>query len=187
MQHFRLRHFEVAVAAQQHGLSIASVGSDKFIQAIGIYVVAADKFIFFGKRIFAPCELSAAVVAEESEETEADITIFVVDSQKNVNVAVVVEILAPHIAYAAVLDKQLLRIRTIRLVNHQVNLALVVVKQHIVEYTVVVEVALVDFAFLGACVVVVATYVIQYAAHVVVDKVGYAVLVQVGGKGYIDV
>ena len=187
MQHFRLRHFEVAVAAQQHGLSIASVGSDEFIQAIGIYVVAADKFIFFGKRIFFPCEFAAAIVAEKCDEAESVIAALVIHSQSHINVAVVVEILAPHIAYAAVLDKQLLRIRTIRLVNHQVNLALVVVKQHIVEYTVVVEVALVDFAFLGACVVVVATYVIQYAAHVVVDKVGYAVLVQVGGKGYIDV
>ena len=98
-----------------------------------------------------------------------------------------VEVLAPHVAHATVLDKQLLRIAAVLLVYHQIYLALVVVKQHIVEYTVVVEVALVDFAFLGACVVVVATYVIQYAAHVVVDKVGYAVLVQVGGKGYIDV
>ena len=187
MQHFRHRHFEAAIAAQQHGLSIASVGSDEFIQAIGIYVTAADKFIFFGKRIFAPCELSAAVVAEKCDETVSVVAALVIHGKCNVNVAVVVEILAPHIAYAAVLDKQLLRIRTIRLVNHQVNLALVVVKQHIVEYTVVVEVALVDFAFLGACVVVVSTYVIQYAAHVVVDKVGYAVLVQVGGKGYIDV
>ena len=187
MQHFRHRHFEAAIAAQQHGLSIASVGSDEFIQAIGIYVTAADKFIFFSKRIFSHCKFAVSIVAEKCDETVSVVAALVIHGKCNVNVAVVVEILAPHIAYAAVLDKQLLRIRTIRLVNHQVNLALVVVKQHIVEYTVVVEVALVDFAFLGACVVVVATYVIQYAAHVVVDKVGYAVLVQVGGKGYIDV
>ena len=86
-----------------------------------------------------------------------------------------VKVLAPHVAHAAVLDKQLLRIRAVLLVYHQIHLVFIVVEQHIVQHTVAVQVALVDFAFLGACVVVIASYIIKDSAYIVVDKVGYAV------------